>query len=219
MLDFNRNIMKKIFVATLVIIACLCGCTKTMEESCSTKVAQAEFEIGLPIEISRTAMDNEGKASWAEGDSFTLWAKNRTGGYNINGANFKLYYFWHSFASAVFISSTNVLTEGNYTYYAVSPTPQTVNGRKASYTLPSEQRGDVLDGNSDVLVATPIESAALSTEKVNNLALDFNHKTHLFKLVIPQNGNPLNNPILWECLFFYKAHSFLLRAHSFQRFH
>ena len=195
MLDFNRNIMKKIFVATLVIIACLCGCTKTMEESCSTKVAQAEFEIGLPIEISRTAMDNEGKASWAEGDSFTLWAKNRTGGYNINGANFKLYYFWHSFASAVFISSTNVLTEGNYTYYAVSPTPQTVNGRKASYTLPSEQRGDVLDGNSDVLVATPIESAALSTEKVNNLALDFNHKTHLFKLVIPQNGNPLNNPI------------------------
>jgi hypothetical protein len=106
-----------------------------------------------------------------------------------------LYYFWHSFASAVFTSSTNVLTEGNYTYYAVSPTPQVINSTKASYSIPSEQHGTILDGSHDIMVATPIESAALSTEKVNNLALDFNHKTHLFKLMIPKGGNPLNEPI------------------------
>ena len=196
MSDFNWVIMKKFhFVAALAFIASLCGCTKTAEEPCSTKVAQAEFAIGLPIEISRTAMDNEGRASWAEGDSFTLWAKNKTGGFNISGADFKLYYFWHSFASAVFVSNTNILTEGSYTYYAVSPIPQAVNGSKATYTLPSEQQGKTADGAYDILVATPVEAEALSSERVNNLALDFKHKTHLFKLMIPQNGNPLSNPI------------------------
>ena len=197
MSDFNWIIMKKFhFIVALAIIACLYGCTKTSEEKlCNTKVAQAEFAIGLPIEISRTAMSDEGKASWVDGDTFTLWAKNRTGGFNINGADFKLYYFWHSFASAVFISNTNILTEGSYTYYAVSPMPQSRNGSKASYSIPSEQLGTTLDGSYDVMVATPVESEALSTEKVNNLALDFNHKTHLFKMVIPQNGNPLNEAI------------------------
>jgi hypothetical protein len=183
------------FIVALVLSVSLCGCTKTTEDVCCTNVAQAEFAIGLPIEVSRTAMSDEGKSSWVEGDTFTLWAENPTGGFNINGADFKLCYFWHSFASAVFTSNTNLLTEGSYTYYAVSPKPLSINNCNATYNIPAEQLGKVVDGAHDIMVATPVTTEALSEEKVNNLAMEFNHKTHLFKMIIPQNGNPLNGPI------------------------
>ena len=197
MSDFNCVIMKRFhFIVALAIVVGLWGCTKDTEEVYDDiSVAQAEVAIGLPIEISRTAMSDEGKASWVVGDTFTLWAKNKTGGLQINGANFTMYYYWHTFASAVFTSNTNLLTEGKYTYYAVSPAPLSTNDLEASYIIPAEQQGKELNGAYDIMVATPVEAESLSAEKVNNLALDFNHKTHLFKLTIPQNGNPLNDPI------------------------
>ena len=196
MSDFNRIIMRFLsFIVALVLSVGLCGCAKTTEDVCCINVAQAEFAIGLPIEISRTAMSDEGKSSWVEGDTFTLWAENRTGGFNINGADFTMMYYWHSLQSAVFTSYASALTKGDYTYYAVSPKPMSINNRKATYTIPAEQQGNAVDGAYDIMVATPVTTEALSEEKVNNLAMEFNHKTHLFKMVIPQNGNPLNNPI------------------------
>ena len=188
--------MKKFhFVAVVVTLLALVGCTKTVDEGGCVEVAKSELSIGLPIEISRTAMDEDGKASWAEGDTFALWAENRTGGFNLNGADFTMMYYWHSIQSAVFTSFTNTLTEGEYTYYAVSPKPQSIEARKATYTLPTEQVGNSVDGAYDFMVATPVTTEALSAEKINNLAMEFNHKTHLFKMTIPKGGNPLNNPV------------------------
>ena len=188
--------MKKFhFVAALAILATLFGCSKAIDEGVVVEGAKAELSIGLPIGISRTAMDDEGKASWVEGDTFSLWAENRTGGFNLNGSDFTMMYYWHSSQSAVFTSFSNTLAEGDYTYYAVSPKPESINARQATYTLPAEQQGDVINGAHDVMVATPITTAALSEDKVNNLAMEFNHKTHLFKMVIPKSGNPLNNPV------------------------
>ena len=188
--------MKKFhFVAVVVTLLALVGCTKLADEGGSVEVAKSELSIGLPIEISRTAMEDNGKASWVEGDTFSLWAENRTGGFNLNGADFTMMYYWQSLQSAVFTSFANTLAEGEYTYYAVSPKPQSINARQATYTLPTEQRGNSADGTYDFMVATPVTAEALSKEKINNLAMEFNHKTHLFKMVIPKSGNPLNNPI------------------------
>ena len=196
MSDFNRIIMRFLsFIVALVLSVGLCGCAKTTEDVCCTNVAQAEFAIGLPIEISRTAMSDEGKSSWEEGDTFALWAENRTGGFNINGADFTMMYYWHSLQSAVFTSYASALTKGDYTYYAVSPKPMSINNRKATYTIPAEQQGNAVDGAYDIMVATPVTTEALSEEKVNNLAMEFNHKTHLFKMIIPKSGNPLSNPV------------------------
>ena len=188
--------MKKFhFVTVLALIAALLGCSKAIDDAPAVDVAKSELSIGLPIGISRTAMDNEGNASWVEGDTFTLWAENRTGGFNLNGVDFTMMYYWHSSQSAVFTSYANALTEGEYTYYAVSPKPESTNNRVATYSLPAEQQGDVVNGAYDIMVATPTTAEALSEEKLNNLALDFNHKTHLLKMVIPKNGNPLSSPI------------------------
>ncbi len=188
--------MKKFCVlAVFATLATLVGCSKAVEEVQNIETAKAELSIGLPIGVSRTATDSEGNAEWVEGDTFTLWAENRTGGFNINGADFTMMYYWHSLQSAVFTSYANALTEGDYTYYAVSPKPLSINNRKATYTLPAEQTGSVVGGEYDIMVATPTTTEALSAEKVNNLALEFNHKTHLLKMIIPKSGNPLSNPI------------------------
>ena len=196
MRSFNWNTMKKLyFVAVLATLALLGGCSKAIDGESSVVVAKSELSVGLPIEISRTAMSSEGKTSWVEGDTFLLWAQNRTGGFAISAAEFQMMYFWHSAQSAVFTGSTNTLVEGNYTYYAVSPKPESINNRKVTYTLPAQQQGNVVDCTHDFLVATPVTAEALSTTKINDLALEFNHQTHLLKMTIPKGGNPLNNPI------------------------
>ena len=176
------------FVAVFATLALLCGCSKAVEEDKGVEVAKSELSIGLPIGISRTAVDDEGKASWVEGDTFALWAENKTGELALEGAEFQMMYYWHSYQSAVFTSQANALAEGDYTYYAVSPKPESTNGLKATYTIPAEQNGTSFNGGYDIMVATPVEAEALSAEKVNNLALDFQHKMHTLKLMIAEKG-------------------------------
>ena len=189
--------MRKIyFVVTLAIFSLLCGCSQKIEGIDSEAVTtKSELSIGLPINISRTTIDGAGKASWSEDDSFVLWAQNRAGGFNIVEAVFKMMYYWQSYQSAVFTSTTNTINEGSYTYYAISPEPEAINNQTATYTLPNEQQGDSFNAAYDILVATPLKAEAIIPGKVNNLALDFQHKMHLLKMTIPQGGNPLKEPI------------------------
>ena len=181
--------MKKIyFMATFIALATFGGCSTTIDGGDDINLAKSEISIGLPIGINRTAVDAEGKATWVEGDSFSLWAENRTGAFVHNGVDFKMMYYWHSLQSAVFTSNANSLSEGNYTYYAVSPKPESIDGRKATYTLPAVQQGDSFNGAYDIMVATPVDAPALSADKVNNLALDFQHKMHTLKLTIAEDN-------------------------------
>ncbi len=176
------------FVAVFATLALLCGCSKAVDEGKAVEVAKSELSIGLPIGISRTAVDAEGKASWVEGDTFALWAENTTGQLALEGAEFLMMYYWHSYQSAVFTSQANYLADGSYTYYAVSPKPESTNGLKATYTIPAEQNGTSFNGGYDIMVATPVEAEALSAEKVNNLALVFQHKMHTLKVTIAENS-------------------------------
>ena len=181
--------MKKIyFIATLVTLISLLGCSKSIEsEGGDITVAQSELSIGLPVEINRTATDAEGNASWCDGDTFALWAENRTGGFNLNGVEFTMMYYWHSMQSAVFTSGASSLSEGTYTYYAVSPMPESISNRKATFTLPAVQQGNSFNGAYDIMVAEPLNAAAIVSDKVNNLALDFKHKMHTLKIEIAKN--------------------------------
>ena len=140
--------MKKFhFVAVLVTLATLCGCSQAVEENGNVEGAKSELSISLPIGISRTAIDENGKASWVEGDKFALWAENRTGGLALNQAEFSMMYYWHSAKSAVFTSQANTLADGVYTYYAASPMPESANGFNATYTIPAVQNGSTFNGS------------------------------------------------------------------------
>lgn len=189
-------IMKKlIFLMVFVAMALLGGCSKSGVGEAEQVAANTELSIGLPVGISRTAIDDEGKASWVEGDTFALWAENETGGYAYDAVSFQMMYYWHSLQEAVFTSLANAMAEGNYTYYAVSPKPESTSAQKANYTIPAEQKGDSFVGACDIMVATPVDAAALSADKVNSLALDFHHKMHTLKLTIAEGKNSFSEAI------------------------
>ena len=135
--------MKRLYiVAAFAALAFTTGCVKTTVENNTVDVAEPELSISLPIGISRTAIDNEGRASWTTGDTFALWAEESAGDYALDGLVFKMTYYWHSLQSAVFSTITDGLAEGDYTYYAVAPKPTSQNGTKATFNLPAEQIGD-----------------------------------------------------------------------------
>ncbi|MBR4849653.1 MAG: fimbrillin family protein [Alistipes sp.] len=179
--------MKKIYLTAILASLLFGSCSNNIDNE-EANLAQSKLSIGLPIGINRTTVDDSGRASWCDGDSFLLWAENRTGGFNISGAEFAMMYYWHSEQSAVFTSNTNSLADGKYTYYAVSPTPESVNRNTVTYTIPATQQGESFNGAYDIMVATPLNAEALSAEKVNNLALEFNHKMHNLKVTIAENN-------------------------------
>ena len=104
------------FVAVIAALMTLGGCSKSEQEGEVVANAQTKLSIGLPAGVSRTAVDAEGRASWVEGDTFALWAENRTGAFNLNGAKFSMMYYWHSLQSAVFTAITDGVADGDYTY-------------------------------------------------------------------------------------------------------
>lgn len=186
--DFNWITMKKIyFVALFAMGLLLGGCSQSGDNSEAVEVAKSQLSIGLPIEMSRTTVDAEGRASWIEGDTFALWAENKEGVRKMDGAKFSMMYFWHSFQSAVFTAETELMEEGDYTYYAVAPQPKSYADNKATYTIPATQQGDLFNGAYDIMVATPVEGKALLSDEINKLELDFQHKMHILKVNIAKN--------------------------------
>ena len=180
--------MKKFyFAAVITALMTFGGCGKSNQEGEVATNAQAKLSIGLPVGVSRTAIDAEGKASWVEGDTFALWAENKEGARKMEGVKFSMMYFWHSFQSAVFTAEADMLEEGDYTYYAVAPKPENSVDNNAIYTIPAHQQGDVFNGAYDIMVATPVEAGALETDKINNFVFDFQHKMHILKVNIAKN--------------------------------
>ena len=180
--------MKKFYYLAIFAMGLLLGgCSTSSDNSEAVEVAKSQISISLPVGISRTAIDADGKASWTEGDTFSLWAENKAGEKKLNGVKFSLLYFWHSFQSAVFTAESEAIEEGEYTYYAVAPTPENTSNGIANYTIPAVQQGDSFNGAYDIMVAAPVEADALATEKINNFVFDFHHKMHTLKVNIAKN--------------------------------
>ena len=180
----------------MALLAVLGGCSRYAGNDAEIDIAKPELSIELPANISRTGIDNEGRAIWVKGDSFHLWAENRGGDFDFDGVKFSMLYYTQSYQSVVFTSNATPLTEGTYTYYAVSPSPESTNGRTATYTIPTAQDGSTFNGEYDILVASPVKGKAVVEKSINSgLDIEFNHKMHLLKLVIPKGANKMGYPI------------------------
>ncbi|MBR2326881.1 MAG: hypothetical protein IKA49_05965 [Alistipes sp.] len=182
--------MRKIYIASAILaLVTTFACSKSNDDNDAIVVPSEGVTIGLPVELSRTAVDGE-RASWIEGDTFSLWARNDAGQRVIKAATFTMMYYWDSYKSAVFTSQQSAVAESTYTYYAVSPSPEVYDNNvfTATYTIPAEQQGDSFNGAYDIMVAEPVtEAPALVSDKVNDLKLDFHHKMHILKIVIAKN--------------------------------
>lgn len=153
--------------------------TNTPEEAC----------FALPIDASRTTIDPDGRSTrWSEGDNLAVWAKRENGEYAFSGEKFMLRYFSTEWDKAYFVGNIAAMSEEEYTYYISYPTPTTINGTEATYTVGAEQSGEY-DGKYDIMIAEPTVNGSLTTGKRVELNTIMRHQMHAIKITVPEGRN------------------------------
>ena len=163
------------------------------EEPARTENQTIDVSLGLPLAIeSRTAVADDGSVTWVTGDKFALWAKASDGSYALSGNVFSMLHYSSARNMAYFSANLPAMAEGEYSYYASSPAPISVNGAKATYKIPTVQDGT--NNLYDIMIASPLTAPQL-VDGENDLDLHFAHVLHAVKVTIPEDGNLLNKPI------------------------
>ncbi|MBQ9138019.1 MAG: fimbrillin family protein [Alistipes sp.] len=193
--------MKKIFTSlclALSLLSCSTEADYTPEGSSTSGKVKVSFGQTLSIK-SRTSVAEDGyTAIWSAGDKIALWAKDSAGEFALQAETFSLYHLTDQYYNAIFSAFIDPMPSGEYTYYATYPTPNAVDGTRATYTISSEQVGSTFVGNCDIMVATPTTGAELAEGVVNNLNFRFSHKMHALKIVLPDEGKLMDTPI--DCI-------------------
>ena len=145
--------------------------------------------------------DNLDKVYWSELDAIRVYWRPAGSDDALNGQTFECFrpYPW----GALFSTQMSDLEAGDYTYYAAYPAPESVDGTRATYTLPAVQDGtydmrdyDIKDqtshgaykGNCDFMLARPVTAAAL-TAGSETLAMHFIHQCHVMRVQVPVGRN------------------------------
>ena len=161
---------------------------------------KVEVRFGQSITIgSRTAIGNDGAASWSKNDKIALWAQKSDGSFEMANQTFSLHHFSQTYDRAVFSAHITPLSEQSYTYYATYPVPNSVSGNIATFYLPATQDGSNNLGLRDIMVARPTTGAALTEDEDLNLNLGFTHKMHTLRLQLQDtklNGVDIDQVIL-----------------------
>lgn len=153
------------------------------------------FRVGG--EQTRTQINDDGRStSWSKDDRIALWARNEASEFTLNAQPFDIYYRSVNNAGAYFTSTLpQAMAEGRYTYYAAYPLPESLDGTKATFTIPAVQDGRVGSG-ADIMIATPAEASQLGPlENGPDLSLTMQHMSHVLRFYIPEGDNVLGEPV------------------------
>lgn len=194
--------MKKTLTSVLLALSLLACSTEHSPQDNGDVCKKIRVSIGQSLDIkSRTSIGEDGhSAIWADGDKIALWAKNSTGDFAMQAESFSLYRFSESYDKAIFSAFIDPMEEGEYTYYATYPTPNSVNGTKATYKLAAEQDGSSFVSQADIMVARAVAAPELAEGVVSNLDLHFAHKMHALRITMPGDGTMNGYPI--DCIEF-----------------
>lgn len=159
-----------------------------------------EVSIGQSLNIkSRTTIGDDGhSAEWSKDDQIAIWAEGSQGNFALQAERFLLYRYVSGFNNVIFSAFIDPMPSDNYTYYATYPMPNSVNGTKATYTIPAVQQGDSFVGSADIMVATPVTAPELAEGVVSELNLRFTHKMHALRITLPGEGKLMNTPV--DCI-------------------
>lgn len=183
-----------IFICGLFSVAVI-SCSKNETEMIDATEQSIEVGFSIATNNTRTSINEDGiSTSWSEGDKVALWAVDDNGNYALNNQAFKLYFRDLPSIKAFFTTTLgSAMSEGNYTYYATYPTPKSINGTSATFSVPNVQDGAISNGAA-VMVATPQQGNALSAltnipgdyeVSDDGLSLQMNHVLHALRLYVP----------------------------------
>ena len=156
-----------------------------------------EVSIGQTLNIkSRTTIGDDGhSAEWSKEDKIAIWAEGSQGNFALNAETFSLYRYVSGLNNVIFTAFIDPMPSDSYTYYAAYPIPNSVDGTKATYTIPAVQQGDNFVGSADIMVATPVTAPELAEGVVSNLDLRFTHKMHALRITLPGEGKLMDTPV------------------------
>lgn len=188
------NIFSKI-ASVVGCVSMIVACSTPYEDISSTQPELMEVGFELGDDATRTTIDPDGKSTrWAVGDKLAVWAVNSEGDYTFENATFTLRYFSGEFQKAYFTSNIASMSEGEYTYYLSYPEPKSVDGTKATFSLPANQSGKY-EGRYDIMVAEPVVAEALTTGKKVEFNTIMRHQMHALKITIPERESNFANKL------------------------
>ena len=193
----RRNCTQNVF-------ACLLLASLTLLPSCKDDIISLPSVDKKGVEVgfyaggcqTRTAMLPNGlSAEWQPGDDIAVWARNSSGTYTLSNQIFKTYGINSS--RGFFTSElSSAMPEDTYTYYCCYPAPLSVSGTTATFNVPAVQDGKVT-GGADVMVATPVQHAALTAipdpEDHSGLSMKMNRMMHQFRFYVPEDDQLLGD--------------------------
>ncbi len=148
-------------------------------------------EVGFELcgEATRTSIDPDGVTTrWAPGDKMAVWAQDAAGNYTLENTTFRFHHYSDEFDHGYFVANIASMAEGDYTYMLAYPTPQSVSGTQATYSVPATQSG-AYDGKYDIMIAEPAVADALSAERKVEINTVMRHQMHAVKITVPEGRN------------------------------
>ena len=189
--------MKILQIFALVCAMCILGvsCHNEAETTTSSAVDNVEVCISLPVDATRTAIDDDGKRTrWAEDDELAVWANDSAGNSIFSNATFMLRYFSTEWDKAYFVGNITEMPEGDYTYYMSYPRPLSVDGTMATFRVAADQSG-MYDGKYDIMVADPTLYGSLTTGEAIELNTVMRHQMHALKITVPEKASNFDNKV------------------------
>lgn len=197
------HIKRYILLVITLLVAVACS---TEDLSLAERPHEGPVKVGFWVSDSqsetRTQINNDGHSvSWSPQDKVALWAKDANGAYIFQYQKFNLWFRAANSYKAYFATDlASPMTEGQYTYYACYPYPQSVNGTVATFSIPSTQDGKAA-GGADIMVAqgsgeelkmliTPKDPADEESKGdylvKDGVNLNMRHLVHALRFYIPQ---------------------------------
>ena len=204
-----RRFIQNILICAVTLSLCF-SCIKDdtalfPEISYAPEISAVEGEVRLVLSdgdtranyegMTRAMIADDGKSLlWQAGDKFKLVAKNSDGADAIDPCTFS-YWTNTSTTGRTFFRGvpSQTMADGSYTYYAVHPHTATIEGTKATFTLPVVQDGSY--GKTDFMVARSTgealqvcDSDPNTPEPMNDIGISFKHQLHALRFEIPRTG-------------------------------
>ena len=189
--------MKILQIFALVCAMCILGvsCHNEAETTTSSAVENVEVCISLPVDATRTAIDDDGKRTrWAEGDELAVWANDSAGNSIFSNATFMLRYFSTEWDKAYFVGNIAEMPDGDYTYYMSYPRPLSIDGTMATFRVAADQSG-MYDGKYDIMVADPTLYGSLTTGEAVEINTVMRHQMHALKITVPEKASNFDNKV------------------------
>lgn len=187
--------VRVLFLSLLPILAAACRGFTDGADSIPGSPVELSFGIAGGNDGTKTSIDDNGiSTSWSSGDMVYLWAyDNATGETVIDRTGFSSLGQYGN--TAIFSAQLpSPMPEGEYTYYACYPAPESINGTALTYTLPAVQNGQAGDG-ADIMLSGPSVGKALKQYKLgdkDNVNLGMKHMMHILKFYLPAGSTGLN---------------------------